>query len=312
MTWPLYIIVNTTCHEGKGLEEWLKAQEQGLNFFPQAKVVISENSESTTSILKDIPFETKTILISAGGDGAINLLINSIMGFPSTKKKNIVIGAVGLGSSNDFLKPFSQYLGETPIRINAKKTFLNHDLVKVNYLDEHNLEKQKYFIINSSFGVTALGNWNFNHPSSLLSWLKKVNTNLAINYTAATTILDHRNFTCTVHYNAHSSQMNISNINLLKNPYFSGSLFYDQQIEQNDGKIGINICRDMNKWELFKTVLNLENGKFQQTKKQISVKAGSFHLKSKTPIIMECDGETEKILEAEFSILKSEFHVMQA
>lgn len=312
MTFPVYLFVNTNCHEGKGLSRWMKIQEKVLQLFPNANVLFSENPAITKDRINELPLETETILISAGGDGAINMLINSLMDFPASKKANVILGAIGLGSSNDFLKPFSKFIGGIPARINIDKPAQRHDLVKVKFLDEHLKTKQKYFIINSSFGVTAQGNWNFNHPNSFLSWLKKVNSSLAINYTAVSTILSQRNIPCSVQLEGHLSNIAISNINILKNPYFSGTLYFDQAIGPSDGKIAINICRNMNKWELLKTLLQLENGKFQQNEKKVMAMSDYFRLKSKVPIIMECDGETEKIYEAEFSILQSELLVMQA
>ena len=50
----------------------------------------------------------------------------------------------------------------------------------------------------------------------------------------------------------------------------------------------------MNKKELMRTLYQLGNGKFVAGKKKISEFTTGLQLAADTPVIFECDGETEK------------------
>jgi diacylglycerol kinase (ATP) len=312
MNQPAYIIINPHSHQGEGLKRWNLIKEDVLSLLPGAKEIITDKKEDSKIFLKSLNITGDTIIVSAGGDGSVHYLINTILQLPENIRSNIILGAIGLGSSNDFLKPFKTYINKIPVRINVSEPPLQHDIGKALYLNENNIGCEKYFIINSSFGATAEGNWNFNNPGSLLRWLKKKNTSLAISYTAITTILSFKNKSCLINYNEVIRKTKISNINLLKIPYVSGSLHYQQYILPNDGQLGLNICSGMNTLELLQTLFNLEKGKFNASEKKISAFVKKFSLQSNTPIVFECDGETEKILKADISILPSAIRVLKS
>ncbi|MEP7376657.1 MAG: diacylglycerol kinase family protein [Chitinophagaceae bacterium] len=299
-----YIIINPNCHQGRGWKRWLSIKNDVLKQIPSAKELVTENGIDLNDQLSGLLQSNNEIcLISAGGDGSIHYLVNMLLRSGGTGTPKVTLGAIGLGSSNDFLKPFQSTIKNIPVRINIAKPTLLHDAGRVLYTDEKNIRKEKFFIVNASFGATAQGNWNFNNPGKLLKWLKKNSTAAAINYTAITTILSYNNSFCSMSFNGEEKYTAISNINILKIPYVSGSLHYKQAILPDDGKLGLNICINMSKRELLQTLFNLEKGRFIETEKKISTYTDSFHLVSKTPIVFECDGETEKATDVQVSVI---------
>jgi len=312
MNQPAYIIVNPHSHQGQGLKRWKTIKEDVLTLLPGAKEIVTEKKEDGEVFLKSLNITEDTIIVSAGGDGSIHYLVNTILQLPPAVRSKIILGAIGLGSSNDFIKPFKSFINKIPVRINTNEPLLQHDLGKVIYVNEKNTSCEKYFIINSSFGATAEGNWNFNNPGFLLKWLKKNSTSLAITYTAITTILSFKSKTCRINYNGIEKETKVSNINLLKIPYVSGSLHYKQNILPGDGQLGLNICAGMSTLELLQTLFNLEKGKFNPGEKKISALVKNFSLQTDIPVVFECDGETEKIITADISVYPGAIRVLQS
>ena len=304
MDQPVYIVINPNCHQGRGWKRWLSIRSDVFKQLPAAKEIITEKGTDLNEQLKFLLHSNEeNCIISAGGDGSIHYLINLLFRSPGMDKSKIALGAIGLGSSNDFLKPFQSFIKTIPVRINISKPCLLQDTGRVFYIDENKDRQEKFFIVNASFGATAEGNWNFNNPGRILKWLKKNSTGAAINYTAITTVLSFKNKICTIQFNDEERQVAISNINILKIPYVSGSLYYKQPILPDDGKLGLNICFNMGKRELLQTLFNLEKGRFTENNKRISRFTDSFHLVSKTPIVFECDGETEKASDVHISVI---------
>ena len=271
---------------------------------PGAVEIFSEKGMDVKGEIKRV-LETNEdpCLISAGGDGSMHSLVNVVLNRPNTEGRYTPLGAIGLGSSNDFLKPFSRFIKNVPVRINMTKPYMFQDAGKLKYLDSNNELKEKFFIVNASFGVTAEGNWNFNNPGPVLRWLKKNTTGLAITYTAIKTILCHKNKLATIRFNGDERQLQLSNINILKIPYVSGTLHYKQEVSPDDGRLGLNICSDMSKRELLRTLFNLEKGRFSENQKCISTFTNHFQLQSNAPVVFECDGETEKSTYVDISLL---------
>jgi diacylglycerol kinase family enzyme len=305
---PVSILINPRAHQGKALRKWESIRAHMLKSFPGVREIFVEPGFDLQGFLALLP--EGTLLISAGGDGSVNYLVNAILKQPGLNKK-LSIGAIGLGSSNDFHKPFRCSLHNIPIRTNAR-TAKWCDVGKILYEDGCGTKKEKYFIVNASFGATAEGNWKFNNPGLFLKWLKKTSTAAAIHYTSLVTILGFRNRSCRIQSDSIDKTTRVSNINILKIPYVAGSLHYDQSISQDDGRMGLHICEDLSRWELVDTLMGLQKGRFKQNNKRSSTYTGHFLLESKKPVTVECDGETEKATRIEITLLPKALKILSA
>jgi diacylglycerol kinase (ATP) len=291
---PIIIVINPYCHQGKGWKRWMNIREDvnrtlGLS----TSEMILEKGVVLKNTLEPILTNDRTIIISAGGDGSIHYLVNYLLSLPQQQVEQTTLGAIGLGSSNDFLKPFESKILGIPVRINVNGPALQHDIGVVDYSCANGEAKRKYFIVNASFGVTAEANWKFNHPGPLLQWLKRTSTASAILYAAVSTIIQHHNTDCTLHFNQQVFKTAITNINILKLPFVSGNFYYKQQIERDDGRLSLNLCSQMNRWEMVTALHNLQHGIFASSEKKQTAYSTTFQLSSSSPVVFECDGETD-------------------
>ncbi|MBE7171134.1 MAG: hypothetical protein INR73_11120 [Williamsia sp.] len=288
------VVVNPACHGGRGWKRWLLIKDkvkQKLGV-PVTELVSEKGSLLGETLLPLLQDARPSCIISAGGDGSLHTLVNALLKAKDEKSKAIPIGAVGLGSSNDFLKPFQHFIQGIPVRIDLSRPYQQQDTGRAVYGDADNGLQETYFIVNASFGATAEGNWRFNHPGPLLRWLKKHATGLAISHTALSTILRFTNKPVFIRFNEEERQVQLSNINLIKSPFISGTLHYTQPILPDDGQLGLNICTAMNRFELLQTLYGLEKGRFDESPARLSVFTKSFSLSSDEPVVFECDGET--------------------
>jgi len=296
------IIINPYCHQGKGWKRWLHVKNEVLRSFNSpVKEYVQEKGADLALTLPGL-LSPNNCIISAGGDGSMHYLVNTLLQSDTIDIGGVRVGAIGLGSSNDFLKPFNRKIKNIPVRINNKGPHVFHDVGIATYYNDTNLYRKRYFIVNASFGITAAANRNFNYPGRVLKFLKTYFTGGAILYTAVQTILSYKNYQSEVQFNDDSINMTVSNINVLKIPFVSGSFYYSQQILPDDGRLGLNICSDMNKLKLLETLYQLGKGKFITGNKRISEFTTSFQLISNDPVIFECDGETDTATNINISI----------
>jgi diacylglycerol kinase family enzyme len=274
---------------------------------------VIEKGTSLQSVIQPLlDSKSKICILSAGGDGTMNSLVNYLLSLDKERFQHITLGAIGLGSSNDFLKPFQNVIKNIPVRIGCNGETMLHDVGRIRYMDELGVRQDKYFIVNASLGVTAQGNWNFNQPGNVLRILKKVSSNLAILYTSVQTIFNCKNQRCHVEFNDQNLDIPISNINILKIPFVSGSLHYDNKIQPNDGRLGVHICTGMSKRELLTTLLQLSKGKFQNGKNKLSADTAAFSCRALTPFIFEYDGETDQTTDLAITVIPQSIRILKS
>lgn len=306
------ILINPECHQGHGWKRWLSVKSEVAKSLDSSwtEFVLEPGVNLSATLPGVLRNGNYKFIISAGGDGTMHYLVNTLLRSFPINIQDITLGAIGLGSSNDFLKPFNRKIKNIPTRIDLRSAVEKHDVGLAEYYDQSSQYNNAFFVVNASFGVTALANWNFNNPGNLLRFLKSKSTNAAIFYTALATILRYRNFHCCLNYNDRESHVAASNINILKKPFVSGSFWYDHKIKPDDGELRLCICKDMDKIDLLKILSQLMKGQFKPGEKTRSEIIHAFQLTSAQPVVFECDGETTMTNKVSIRIIPKAINVL--
>ncbi len=179
------VFVNLDANNGRAARRWESIAAEVSACLPPGSHIVSfrlpTNIEPT---LKAMLEEGVQGFVSAGGDGSANFLLNLLMRHTGEDARHILLGGIGLGSSNDFIKPKLHFLQGLPIRLDQQNASLV-DVGKAEFLASTGEWQTRYFIANASLGVTAEANWFFNHGNGLIRLIKDRWTDLAILYTAA-------------------------------------------------------------------------------------------------------------------------------
>ncbi|NWF89236.1 MAG: hypothetical protein HXY50_07195 [Ignavibacteriaceae bacterium] len=295
----MLILLNKYCSGGKGFEKWRCIQNYFVKF--NAAILNTDDSELSSKLSEAI-WNGETVFIAAGGDGTVNHLLNLIIETAGEQLlKKFLIGAAGIGSSNDFHKPFKVKMGKIPISID----FENADLRDVGVLSYEFNGKQitKYFLINASIGITAEANNLFNKTDSILHLLKKINTKSAILYSALKTISGYKNLNAELRVNDTELKTKITNLGVTKNPHFSGDFCYDSIADFDNGKFNVHLAYDMQRMDVLKLMRSLTNQGFSKTPKTKSWQSNRISVSSINEFAVEYDGEVITTNKVEFNIL---------
>ena len=256
---------------------------------------------------------SETDFVAGGGDGTVNCLLNFLLkSLSGNQKKTIRFGAIGLGSSNDFHKPFNkhQFINGIPCKIDFDNAKLR-DIGRITFNGDGK-QSTKYFLINSSAGVTADANRFFNHPDNILKNLKYFSVPLAIFYAAFKTILTHRNIEVTITSDETGHfRTSLSNIGILKNQYFSGNLRFNSDVKYDDGRFDIHLSQGMGKLELVSLLWKLNTNISNYISKMSSWSTRAIIISSNKPFNVEFDGEIIKTNSARFQVLPQYLKVCQ-
>jgi len=295
----MIIFVNPHSAAGTALKKWKRVIQKipsGAKVFYLSKELDPEEK------IKESISSGEYEFVAAGGDGTVNLILNGMI---SAAEPGIInklkLGAIGLGSSNDFHKP-ALNKEAIPFRIN----FNNAQPRDVPFISFKNEDKEitKYFLINASLGITADANYFFNNPGYILKYLKKINTNLAIICSALHTIIGYQNTPVKINCREKGRlSCFLTNLGVVKNPHFSGNLSYHGSANYNNGKFNIHLCYNMNLWEIIFLFLTLNFHRFNRIKKKVSWKTPAIEISSAKPFNVEFDGEVVHTNRVKFDIL---------
>lgn len=305
------ILVNNSAKNNAGERKWLHIKNRVLEMMPSGTIVITYKSgfNMEQCVRELITEKGINCIISAGGDGSVNFILNAIISCLGESPAELHLGAIGLGSSNDFLKPVSTVISGIPVQINVNNPVLA-DIGKVTFIDHNSFRRSTYFIVNASIGVTAEANLLFNNGDFFIDHFKSRFINATILYTAVKTIMTFKNRHIQLSYDDVQQNINVTNLSVVKNPNISGSFKYDQKISINDGYLGLNYFYDLSKPELLKALYDLSKGRFSGKSKRCSVLTTSVKINSNEPLALETDGEVTFANDIEFSIIPAAIQVL--
>ena len=301
----MFLLLNTYAGGGSAEKKWEQIKSSIQNKFKDLKIILLDRTVDVNNIIKDAIKNEGENFILAGGDGTVNQFINKLIEYADKKDiKGIRIGAIGIGSSNDFHKPiYSQNLiAEIPAKINFNSSE-QRDVGVIKYKVGTQL-LQKYFLLNASIGVTAEANNLFNNPDLVLRFLKKYFTGLAILYSAFKTIISYKNIEAKIIFNSNEVySFPVSNLSIIKSPNISGDLAYPSNTDYQNGLFDIYLTHSMNKLDLINLLKSLSKKIFPKNEKTKYCKTSKIKVTADTDFLIEFDGEIIKTNYAEFSIL---------
>jgi diacylglycerol kinase family enzyme len=243
----MVIFLNKYSNNGRGFQRWKSLKNE-------LEEKISTQDYSLISDIKTFKKQLdqeyrrgKRIFIAAGGDGTVNFLANHIMQMKKEQRRQVILGAVGLGSSNDFHKPFSRnrfFTGRVPFRLDHKNAVLSN-AGQVDFVDEKQKTHRKYFILNSSIGIIAQANYLFNSKEKVVYWLKPKWVNGTIWYAALKTLFTAPNLGVKIILRNKTFTSEVTNLSILINPNVSGDFCYDLDVSPKSDSFGIALCEEM-------------------------------------------------------------------
>lgn len=299
------LILNKYAGAGTAVRLWRKIENEIYRRFNKIDLIELQSSDLLKNVIISSVDENDFNFIIAGGDGTVNLFINNLIEVLNEEQiKKIKIGVIGIGSSNDFCKPFDlqSTIEKIPCRINFSRA-LPRDVGVIKYRSGTQF-LHKYFLLNASIGVTAQANDYFNKPDKFLSFLKVHFKAFAIIYAALRTILTYKNCEVQIIVNPDEAYcFPVSNLSIVKSPNISGNLSYPIEADYQNGLFDIFLAHSMNSIELIGLLKFLSKNSFPKNNKTVHSKSSKIKLKASEKFLIEFDGEIISTNYAEFSIL---------
>ena len=299
----MHVFLNPSCHFGKGMTKWQKIYPEIQRLF-SFTVDELRSPESLEALLDEKIAAGERVFIAAGGDGTVNLLANALMKHEEYLG-SFVLGAIGLGGSNDFHKPFANYprIEGIPVRMNRQKA-IPHDIIRLRFKNGSGNVITRYSAINCSIGITAQANAFCNSRSPFVELLRRTSVEASVIYCALKTLFKYANIPCAIEIlDERKRDYPVTNLGVIKNPHFAGGLCYGTAIKPDDGKLGVHLAFGMKKFEVIKTMASLYKHRLPRNTGTRSWTTCRLTVECENPVALGIDGEVVTTDYAKFDLL---------
>ncbi|MGK7312764.1 MAG: diacylglycerol/lipid kinase family protein [Candidatus Longimicrobiales bacterium M2_2A_002] len=240
------------------------------------------------------------LVIAAGGDGTVHAVANALLeaGVP----RDVVLGAIGLGSSNDFHKPVRERIAGVPVRLDAAGA-APRDVV-IAHWTRADAGRSEAVLVSASVGIVARANAFFNDGDWLLTRLKRWWMAGAITYAALNIIARRPRLATRIDHPTGRWAGAVASLSVLETPHLSGSLRYDLPARPDDGAVTVAVIESSGRLMLLARLIGLQLGRFRDRRRTRHWIVPEVVVELGEPGPLELDGEVRTAERVRFEVLK--------
>jgi diacylglycerol kinase family enzyme len=236
------------------------------------------------------------VFVAAGGDGTVHALADALVRLSRGRPlEELFLGAVGLGSSNDFHKPAALRRG-IPLRLETEGAS-PRDLGRVCWTRPDGSTGETVLVVSASTGAVAEGNALFNRTAAGSGF-----TGASIALAALRAIASHRSRPMRLEMEGLREEVSLSSLSVLETPWLSGCLRFDVPAAPDDGLLRVALYEGMGRLRLLWALGALARGHFRGRAGTRTYSVPALSLASESPFLLEVDGEVETARSATFDL----------
>ena len=278
-----FVVVNPKAGSGKTKALWSKIKSAleaaGLVF----EYAFSEYAGHETVLSRAAVLGGYTQIISVGGDGTIQKVVNGIYSQKKLSPKLIVIGVIACGTGNDWIKTHNIPLDyKKAVQVIVKKKVKAQDLGKLQISGKKN--KTLYFINYAGAGFDCF----------VLSKLYLYKRFGALSYflCALVNFMRFKNLRITVVLDSATVEANIFLLGIGLCSFTGGGMRLTKNADPFDGLFDITIAQDFTKIDILRNLPRLFNGELFNDRKVFTYRSKKIQVRSGSgDVLSQADGE---------------------
>lgn len=296
------VLLNPASGGGRGRARWARVRA-AVEAVCRPRIVETDLDGAWRDTVCQAIADGARLFIAAGGDGTVSALAEQLArGRCGSPLEAFTLGAVGLGSSNDFHKPVRRSVAGVPVRIEPSDD--RRDLCLARFEAPDGTVHTRCFVISASVGVVAEANAFFNAGDRVERWLRGTWTGAAIVHAAQHTIATYGNLDVRLRVAGRTQERAVTNLSVSKTPYVSGMFRYDASVAPDDGLLAVHLCEGMSRGEALGALVDLARGRFEGRPKRRHWNVARAAVAADRPFALELDGEVCHARRVVFGVLR--------
>jgi len=298
-------IVNPNAGSGKGKKDWDRISDLLSREKITHSTRFTEKKGHATEFARDAIENGFRQLISIGGDGTLNEVLNGVYTQNKITPDEILIGMIPVGTGNDWGRMFGiPTVYEGAVNVIREKKVMLHDVGLVRYYSGSGQES-RYFLNIAGLGFEALVVNKTNKQkdkgksNQALYFYNLLSSLISFNITRADIIID-----------GEKKSSRIFSINVGNGRYCGGGMRQTPDALPDDGLLDITVIREIGRLEIIKSLKILYDGTILSHPKVDGYRCKNLAVKPESVLFVECDGESLGHTPAEFSIIPGGINIV--
>lgn len=244
-------------------------------------------------------------IISVGGDGTLNEVINGVFSQNICPTSEIVVALIPVGTGNDWGRMFGiPLIYEGAIKVIKENKMMLHDIGTITYFNR-NTQMKRYFINIAGLGFEAMVVSRTNKQKD------KGRSNAAIYfYNLLASLISYRKETAVIEIDGRKSTARVFSINVGNGRYCGGGMRQTPDALPDDGLLDITVIKDMGRIEIIRNLKLLYDGTILSHPKVDGYRSTNLKVNSEAVLYAEADGESLGHTPVEFGIIPSAINII--
>ncbi len=293
-----FVIVNPAAAAGAAGRRWNRIAALLRSSLGDFRHAITNKQGDATALSRAALRDGFEMVVSVGGDGTLNEVVNGMFDGAVPVVPNAVLGVIALGTGSDFGRTIGQQdLESACARLKGRKT-QPIDLGHARYTAQDGTAASRVFINVASFGVGGL-------VSHLVSpRLKALSGRLAFTLATLRALAVYRDKMVTLEFDGLPPRsLAVTNCAFANGRYFGGGMQVAPAAQLDDGELDVTIWSGFRLMDFIAKRYTLYDGSHVQEPGAEVLRTRHTVATGPSTVLLEIDGEAVGRLPAELSVL---------
>ena len=256
------VLVNRNADSGRAVRKWRRIAPWVRDRFGASLSVWHERAD-WEQLVGDALGSGPAIVVAAGGDGTVHRVANLMLALPPDQTADARLGAIGLGSGNDFHKPLNGCVRVqgVPVRCCASKA-VRQNVIRVEWEDAQGGRHRAHAVTSCSLGMIALGNELFSRRRGPVGLCRRFSHAAGVWCAAVLSTAARRAVRARVYVAGEIAYDGAASlVSAYVNPHFAAGLSYTGPMDVVRPGMGITVLPDvgvLERWRLLREAAQAE------------------------------------------------------
>jgi diacylglycerol kinase (ATP) len=296
------LIVNPAAGAGKTAKRWPKIRQLLKKIGVRFEHDLTEAPGHAIELAKRAVGKGYRFIVSVGGDGTINEVVNGI--YDTGELKDVALGIIGTGTGGDYIRTLGlsrQYTQSCEHLLHPQKIVVDLGMV------EHTVDGQKRQRLFTNFAglgfdaeVVKATNLKFKSLGAMPSYLMGL----------LTTLVCYHNREITLRIDGKEEKRKVCTVIMSNGKYGGGSMFIAPNADLKDGLFDVVIIGDISKPDLLASIPRIYRGTHLTHPKVSLYHAREVEIDTRSSTALQADGELLGEAPARFKVLPSALTIL--
>ena len=296
------LIVNPAAGAGRTAKKWPQIRSLLKNIGLRFEHDLTEAPRHAIELAKSAAKKGYELVVSVGGDGTINEIVNGL--YDAGGIKDVALGIISTGTGSDYIRTVGiprRYIEACQRLLNPHKRIV--DLGEVEYASSGQVTR-RLFVNFAGLGfdaeVVRTTTQKFKALGAIPSYLMGL----------LTTLLCYRNREVTVRLDGRTSDRKVCAVVMSNGKYGGGRMYVAPDADLSDGLLDVMIIDDISKPDLLWSLPRIYKGTHLTHPKVNMERAREIEIIPRQPMSIQADGELLGDAPASFRILPAALNIV--